>query len=104
MDDAAKHGEPLTIGVATAAEIHLRLVADDDGEGGRGGVAAGTRHRENAVEVPEAGDARAFECNGWKAVRPARRVHLELDDLDFDVVPCGVVRSHRAIDAAAILP
>ena len=33
--------------------------------------------------------------------QPARRIHLELDDLDFDVVPCGVVRSHRAIDAAA---
>jgi len=94
-DDAAEGGESLAIRVAPPAEIHLRLIADDDRKRTCGRVGPGARHRQRAVDVLEAGHARALQRNGRKLVAPARRVDLELNDLDLDVVPHRVVRPHR---------
>ena len=66
-------------------------------------VGRAARHRQRAVEVLQPRDARALQGNRWKLLPPASGVGLELNDLDLDVVPYGVVRAHRAIDDAAIV-
>src|SRR4051794_19313042 len=44
-DDAAEHRESLSVGVALAAVIHLRLIADDDRERSGGAVGPVACHR-----------------------------------------------------------
>jgi hypothetical protein len=58
---------------------------------------------ETAVHVFQAGDAGALEWHGRELVALPRAGDLELDDLDFDVVADGVVRTHRAVYRAAVI-
>ena len=72
-----------------------------ENDAGRG-VGPAARHRDRAVDVLQSRDARALQRNRRELLAPPRRVDLELNDLDLDVVPDRVVRADRAIDAAAV--
>ena len=100
--DTTERCESLAVRVATAAEVHLGLVADDDGKRPGRGIGAATRHRDRAVDVLQSRDTRALQRNRWVLLPAPRLVDLELDDLNLDIVPDGVVRADRAVDAAAV--
>src|SRR5687768_13411160 len=51
----------------------------------------------------QSGDTGALQWNRWKRLALPRRVDLELDDLNLDVVAHRVVAADRAIDGAAIV-
>src|SRR5215203_4538774 len=73
-----------------------RLIGDDDGEGCGRAVGRAASHRDRPVGMRQPGHARAFDRNGRELLAAARGVDLELDVLDLDIVPHGVVRPDRA--------
>ena len=83
-DDAAEGGEALAVGVALAAEVELRLIADADEE-----LVAAVSGPERAIEsVPSMCDSpvtlvRSSGIGGKKSAA-AFRVRRGLDDLDLD--------------------
>ena len=99
--DTTERCESLAVRVATAAEVHLGLVADDDGK--RPGRVSGPPRAIEIVPSTCFSPVTLVRSSGTGDTLPAPRlVDLELDDLDFDVVPDRVVRADRAIDAAAV--
>jgi hypothetical protein len=102
-DHPSEHRKSLAVGVALAAEVHFRLVANRDGKRGRGRVRAVAGHRHRAVDVLEAGRRRWFHRDWRKLIAPPGRIDLELDHLDLDVASHGVVRPDRAIDHSVVV-
>src|SRR4029077_17726978 len=68
LQHAAERGEPLAIGIARAAEVERRLIVDADEPARRGAVGLPAGHRDHAVGVAQAGDARALERDSGKTV------------------------------------
>ena len=85
-DDPAERGEPLSVGVAHAAEIERRLIVDADEPARRRAVGAPARHRHGAVLVQEPGVVRALERDRREAFLGPVRIDAGLNHLDLDLV------------------
>jgi len=99
---AAKDGKPLPIGVAGAAVVERRLVADADEEVRTRRIGPAARHREGAIEVFQAGVARALQGDGVEALTPLP-VDTCLHNLDEDVLPRLVVEPNRPVEPASVV-
>ena len=100
---AAEGSEALAVGIALPAKVELGLGADAEEEIRRGGVGTGTCHRDRAIEMLHAGDARSLERDGRPILLGEVRIHAALDDLDLHRVVGLVVgvQGDRAVKLSA---
>ena len=98
-----ERGEPEPIRVTFPKSIQGWLRAQTDEEIGGRRVRCSARHRDRAVQMPEAGDAGALEFDRRKPVVPPTPIDPGLDDLDQDVLAGLVVQAHRAMEPPAVV-
>lgn len=105
FDDLAEGSETLSIGIALAAEIQLRLVTDADGETRGRRVRAAARHRKRPVLVRQPRFIRPFERDGWKAVFSPIRIDVRLNHFDLDLIVWLIIgiEFDGAVEAPAIV-